>query len=99
MGASGKSSSIRSQRATEDVARWWPAIVVSATSSRGLLDLPQRPSQSSQGYDLLFHFALQDIRQVARGYLPSRCCQVLEVSSESMAAFQAFSDGRFLGVH
>jgi hypothetical protein len=39
------------------------------------LDLPQRPSQSSQGYDLLFLFVLQDIRHVARGYLPSRCCQ------------------------
>src|SRR6266446_2393699 len=46
-----------------------------STHSRGLLDLSQRPSQSSQGYDLLFLFVLQDIRHVARGYLPSRCCQ------------------------
>ena len=35
----------------------------------------QRPSQSSQGYDLLFLFVLQNIRHVARGYLPSRCCE------------------------
>src|SRR5207253_4070206 len=48
-----------------------------STHSRGLLDLSQRPSQSSQGYDLLFLFVLQDIRHVARGYLPSRCCQCL----------------------
>src|SRR5437899_7353336 len=46
-----------------------------STHSRGLLDLSQRPSQSSQGNDLLFLFVLQDIRHVARGYLPSRCCQ------------------------
>ena len=39
-----------------------------STHSRGLLDLSQRPSQSSQGYDLLFLFVLQDIRHVARGY-------------------------------
>ena len=46
-----------------------------STYPRGLLDLSQRPSQSSQGYDLLFLVVLQDIRHVARGSLPSRCCQ------------------------
>src|SRR5208337_2011517 len=38
-----------------------------STYSRGLLDLSQRPSQSSQRYDLLFLLVLQDIRHVARG--------------------------------
>jgi hypothetical protein len=46
-----------------------------STHSRGLLDLPRRSSQSSQRYDLPFLLVLQDIRHIARGYLPSRCCQ------------------------
>lgn len=33
-------------------------------------DHPSRPN-----YDLLFLLVLQDIRHVARGYLPSRRCQ------------------------
>jgi hypothetical protein len=40
-----------------------------STHSRALLDLSQGPSQSSQSYDLLFLFVLQDIRHVARGLL------------------------------
>ena len=62
-----------------------------STNSRGLLDLPQRPSLSSQGHDLLFLLVVQDIRHVATCYLPSRAVNVLDVSSESMAAFQVFT--------
>jgi len=56
----------------------------------------QRPIQSSQRYDLLFLLVLQDIRHILReATYPAAAVNVLDVSSESMAAFPVFRYSRF----
>jgi hypothetical protein len=51
------------------------------------------PSQSSQGYDLLFLFVLQTFALLRKATYPPAAVNVLDVSSESMAAFQVFTEG------
>lgn len=45
--------------------------------TRALLDAPQRPSEPSQGYNLLLFFFAQDIAHGDRAYLASGRCQCL----------------------
>jgi hypothetical protein len=59
-----------------------------------LLDAPQWPSESSQGYDLLFFRFAQDVAHIDEGYRALRRIQRPRASF-SLAGFQVTPIGRF----
>jgi hypothetical protein len=58
-----------------------------------LLDAPQWPPESSQGYDLLFFRFAQDVAHIDEGYMPH--AEINVPGHFPLAGFEVTTVGRF----